>query len=103
MLREAFRLRLRAAGIPCDQMTGTYAQYRRPYVATGLAHAPTASPFDLGAGWPAAGYRAEDFPRTENLIHRFVTIPVGLAHSEEDIDYIAAVIRRIHTELAVAG
>lgn len=101
-LRDAFRARLKDAGIPCDQMTGTYAQYRRPYVATGLAHAPGATPFAVQAGWPARGYRAEDFPRTEDLIHRFVVIPVGVAHTEADIDYIAAVIRRAHEELIPA-
>jgi dTDP-4-amino-4,6-dideoxygalactose transaminase len=98
-LRDAFRARLQAAQIPCEQMTGTYAQYRRPYVATGLAHAPGATPFAVGAGWPGRGYRVEDFPRTEELIHRFVVIPVGVWHSEDDIDYIAAVIRRAQAEL----
>jgi dTDP-4-amino-4,6-dideoxygalactose transaminase len=98
-LRDAFRARLTQAGIPCDQMTGTYAQYRRPYVTTGFAHAAAASPFPLGSEWPGPGYRAEDFPRTEDLIHRFVVIPVGMRHSEEDIDYIAEVIRRAHAEL----
>jgi dTDP-4-amino-4,6-dideoxygalactose transaminase len=98
-LRDAFRARLQAAAIPCDQMTGTYAQYRRPYVATGLAHAPAATPLAVGPGWPEPGYRAEDFPRTENLIHRFVVIPVGVTHTDADIDYIAAVIRRAHAEL----
>lgn len=98
-LRDAFRARLKDAGIPCDQMTGTYAQYRRPYVATGLAHAPGATPFAVGPDWPARGYRAEDFPRTEDLIHRFVVIPVGVNHTEADIDYIATILRRSHAEL----
>jgi 8-amino-3,8-dideoxy-alpha-D-manno-octulosonate transaminase len=98
-VRDAFRARLKEAGIPCDQMTGTYAQYRRPYVATGLAHAPGATPFAVHGDWPAPGYRAEDFPRTEGLIHRFVVIPVGVTHTEEDVDHIAAVIRQIHADL----
>jgi 8-amino-3,8-dideoxy-alpha-D-manno-octulosonate transaminase len=98
-LRDGFRAKLKEARIPCDQMTGTYAQYRRPYVASGLAHAPGASPFHVGQGWPERGYRAEDFPRTESLIHRFVVIPVGVWHTSEDMDYIAAVIRRAHAEL----
>ncbi len=97
--RDAVRTRLQAAGVPCDQMTGTYAQYRRAYVETGLAHAPGATPFAVGPDWPAAGYRAQDFPRTESLIHRFICIPVGVNHTEADIDYIAAVLRRIHAEL----
>ena len=99
--RDAFRVKLKDAGVPCDQMTGTYAQYRRPYVATGLAHAPGASPFQVQENWPARGYRAEDFPRTEDLIHRFVVIPVGVTHTVEHIDYIAAVVRRIHDELGL--
>lgn len=102
-LRDAFRAKLKAANIPCDQMTGTYAQYRRPYVATGLAHAAGATPFPVGDRWPAAGYRAEDFPRTEDLIHRFVVIPVGVTHTDDDIDYIAAVIRRAHRELGLGA
>jgi 8-amino-3,8-dideoxy-alpha-D-manno-octulosonate transaminase len=100
-LRDAFRTKLKDAGIPCDQMTGTYAQYRRPYVASGLAHAPAATPFVINETWPSRGYRAEDFPRTEALIHRFVVIPVGVTHTEEDVDYIAAMIRRIHRELGL--
>jgi 8-amino-3,8-dideoxy-alpha-D-manno-octulosonate transaminase len=100
-LRDAFRERLRAARIPCDQMTGTYAQYRRPYVSTGLAHAPGATPFAVGQGWPEPEYRAESFPRTEDLIHRFVVIPVGMRHTNEDIDYIAEVIRRAQVELGL--
>lgn len=100
-LRDTFRAKLNDAQIPCQQMTGTYAQYRRPYVETGLAHAPGATPFHPGATWPEAGYRAEDFPRTENLIHRFVVIPVGMAHTEADMDYIADVIHRAHAELGL--
>ncbi|MES2694876.1 MAG: DegT/DnrJ/EryC1/StrS family aminotransferase [Verrucomicrobiota bacterium] len=98
-IRDAFREKLKEAGIPCDQMTGTYAQYRRAYVASGLAHAPGATPFAVGADWPTADYRAESFPRTEDLIHRFVVIPVGMSHTDEDMDYIAEVIWRAHAEL----
>lgn len=101
-LSDAFRARLTAAKVPCHQMTGTYAQYRRPYVVSGLAHAPAASPFAVGQGWPCKGYRVEDFPRTEDLISRFVVIPLGVDHTEEDADYIAAAVRRIHSELGVS-
>ncbi|WP_414661828.1 DegT/DnrJ/EryC1/StrS family aminotransferase [Horticoccus sp. 23ND18S-11] len=97
--RDVYRARLKDAKIPCEQMTGTYAQYRRAYVETGLAHAPGATPFPVGGVWPAQGYRAEDFPRTEDLIHRFIVIPVGVWHREDDMDTIAAVIRRTHDEL----
>jgi dTDP-4-amino-4,6-dideoxygalactose transaminase len=101
-LREGFRARLQEAGIPCQQMTGTYAQYRRPYVETGLAHSPGATPFPVGANWPTAAYRVESFPRTEDLIHRFVVIPVGVTHNEADIDYIAAVLQWSHRALGLA-
>lgn len=100
-LAEAFRARLKAARIPCDQMTGTYAHYRRAYVATGLAHAPGATPFAVGPQWPEAGYRMESFPQTEDLIHRFVVIPVGMNHTVEDIDYIVATMRTIYCELGL--
>lgn len=98
-LRDEFRRRLAAAGVPCQPMTGTYAQYRRPYVQTGLAHAKSASPFAAEAAWPAPGYRAEDFPRTEDLTSRFVAIPVGVNYTEAHADRIAETIRRVHAEL----
>jgi dTDP-4-amino-4,6-dideoxygalactose transaminase len=80
-------------------MTGTYAQYRRPYVISGLAHAPKASPFPAGSGWPAQGYRAEDFPRTEDLSHRFIAIPIGVNYTVEDAEKIGATIRQIHQNI----
>jgi 8-amino-3,8-dideoxy-alpha-D-manno-octulosonate transaminase len=95
-LRDAFRDELLKARIPCQQMTGTYAQYRRPYVISGLAHAPKASPFPVGTGWPAQRYRAEAFPRTEDLIHRFIAIPIGVNYTVEDAEYIGAAIRQAH-------
>jgi len=98
-LRDEFRTRLQAAGVPCEQMTGTYAQYRRPYVLSGLAHACAASPFRSGPDWPEPAYRAESFPRTEDLIHRFLVLPVGMKHTEDDIDRIGGVVRQIHAEL----
>jgi dTDP-4-amino-4,6-dideoxygalactose transaminase len=99
-LRDAFHHELQKARIPCQQMTGTYAQYRRPYVISGLAHAPKASPFPVSAGWPAQGYRAEDFPRTEDLIHRFIAIPIGVNYTVEDADKIGATVCQIHQHIA---
>lgn len=90
--RDALRARLADAGIPCEQMTGTYAQYRRPYVVSGRAHAPGASPFPAGAAWPAAGYRPEDFPATEGLIHRFIALPLGVNYAPADAAYIGDVV-----------
>jgi 8-amino-3,8-dideoxy-alpha-D-manno-octulosonate transaminase len=101
-LRDSFRNRLFRAKIPCQQLTGTYAQYRRPYVISGLAHSPSATPFPVGSGWPAQGYRPEDFPRTEDLIQRFIAIPIGVNYTPEDVDHIGATIRHIH-EKEVGG
>ena len=101
-LRDAFRKELVAAQIPCEQMTGTYAQYHREYVKSGLAHTPGASPFGVGEDWPGVGYRVEDFPQTESLVHRFVVIPVGMKHTLEDMDHISAVVRTIHAQLQIA-
>ena len=53
------------------------------------------------ATWPEAVYRAQDFRRTEDLIHRFVVIPVGMTHTEADEACIADVIRRAQAELGM--
>lgn len=101
-LRDEFRTRLAAAGVPCEPMTGTYAQYCRPYIGTGLAHARGADWRPAGTNDAMFGYRAEDFPNTESLIHRFVVIPVGMKHTVEDMDYIGEAVRRITRELGLS-
>ena len=102
-LRDEFRIRLTAAGIPCAPMTGTHAQYRRGYVVSGLSHSASASPFSVGTDWPGPGYRAEDFPQTEDLINRMISIPIGVNYSDENADRIGAEIRRIHGELGTGA
>jgi 8-amino-3,8-dideoxy-alpha-D-manno-octulosonate transaminase len=94
-----FREKLDARNVNCGQRTGTYPQYHRDYVKNGRAHAPGASPFRGLEPWPAPGYRAEDFPRTEQLTRRFVAIPLGWLYSIEDADHIAASISAVHHEL----
>ena len=95
----AFREKLDARNVNCGQRTGTYPQYHRDYVKNGRAHAPGASPFRGLEPWPAPGYRAEDFPRTEQLTRRFVAIPLGWLYTIEDADHIAASISAVHHEL----
>jgi dTDP-4-amino-4,6-dideoxygalactose transaminase len=95
----AFREKLDARNVNCGQRTGTYPQYHRDYVKNGRAHAPGASPFRGLEPWPAPGYRAEDFPRTEQLTRRFVAIPLGWLYTIEDADHIAASISAVHQEL----
>jgi len=68
-------------------------------VKTGRAHTPAASPFRDFKEWPAPGYRAEDFPRTEDLTKRFVAIPLGWLYTDADADYIADAIIAVHAEL----
>jgi dTDP-4-amino-4,6-dideoxygalactose transaminase len=87
-------------GISSRQMTGTYSHYAREYCQNGYAHAPAASPFARFADWPAEGYRAVDFPRTESIIHRFVAIPIGMAFTEEDADYIIEAVKEAHDRVA---
>ncbi len=41
----------------------------------------------------------EDFPRTEQLVHRFVAIPLGALYTIEDADYIAATIGAAYEEV----
>lgn len=88
----AARLRehLTARNVWCLQRTGTYPQYRRDYVKTGLTAHPALSPFRDLSPWPAPGYRAEDFPHTEDLTSRFVAVPIGWRYTSADVDHIAA-------------
>jgi 8-amino-3,8-dideoxy-alpha-D-manno-octulosonate transaminase len=98
-----FRERLDARNVNCRPMTGTYCHYARPYCQTGHAHAPGASPFAGETVWPAPGYRKEDFPRTEALIHRFVALPLGALYTDEDAGYIGDVVCHVHDELLDEG
>ena len=98
-LVESFRGKLDARNVNCGQRTGTYPQYNRDYVKTGLAHAPGASPFANLRPWPAPGYRAEDFPKTEALTRRFIALSLGWLYTEEDADYIADSVLAVHHEI----
>jgi dTDP-4-amino-4,6-dideoxygalactose transaminase len=49
--------------------------------------------------WPANGYRREDFPRTESIIHNFLALPVGVKYTNDDADYIVAAVKQVHREL----
>lgn len=94
-----FREKLDARNVNCGQRTGTYPQYGRDYVKTGLAHAPAASPFREYKNWPAPGYRAEDFPRTEDLTKRFIALPIGWLYTAADADYLADSVIAVHREV----
>lgn len=96
-----FRRRLDARNVWCQQRTGTYPQYKRDYVRSGLAAHPALSPFRGEKTWPAKGYRTEDFPRTEDLTTRFVALPIGWRYTAEDADYIAASIEAVHDEVGL--
>jgi 8-amino-3,8-dideoxy-alpha-D-manno-octulosonate transaminase len=96
---DAFRTRLDARNVWCQQRTGTYPQYRRGYVQSGLAVHRAGSPFQDLKPWPAPGYRAEDFPRTEDLTARFVALPLGWRYTVEDADHIAASVEAVHAEV----
>lgn len=95
----AFRAQLNARNVNCAQRTGTYPQYGRDYVKTGRAFVPAMSPFREFKEWPAVGYRAVDFPRTEDLTKRFVAIGIGWLYTEEDADYVADAIVAVHASV----
>ena len=99
MLANKFNNELDALNVNCAKMTGTYCHYAREYCIHRNAHTPAASPFAKFSEWPANGYRAQDFPRTEDLVHRFVSLPLGVLYSVEDADYIAASVEAIHSKL----
>jgi 8-amino-3,8-dideoxy-alpha-D-manno-octulosonate transaminase len=92
---DRVRTALAERGVPCQQRTGTYPQYRRPHLLTGRTHHPALSPFRDLRPWPAPGYRAEDFPRTEDLTQRFIALPIGWRYTAADIDTIAGHVRDV--------
>ena len=92
----SFREKLDARNINCGARTGTYPQYHRDYVKNGRAHTAAASPFRGIEPWPAPGYRAENFPRTEDFTRRFLAIPLGWLYTMDDADYIAEGIVAVH-------
>uniref|UniRef100_UPI004049B354 DegT/DnrJ/EryC1/StrS family aminotransferase n=1 Tax=Cephaloticoccus sp. TaxID=1985742 RepID=UPI004049B354 len=94
-----FHEKLNALNVNCGARTGTYPQYNRDYVKTGLAHHPALSPFKDFKEWPAPGYRAQDFPRTEDLTKRYIALPIGWLYTEEDADYIGDSVVKIHREV----
>jgi len=100
-LANEFRKRLDTLNINCNKTTGTYCHYAREYCQTGHAHHPKASPFAKFKTWPARGYRKEDFPRTESLIHGFIALPIGALYVDQDADYIAQCVRHVHGELGI--
>lgn len=98
-LAKEFSSRLESRNVNCTKMTGTYCQYDREYCKNRATYHPPSSPFAKFEEWPAQGYRAEDFPKTEALIHRFVSLPLGALYTEEDADYIAESVRAVHQEM----
>jgi len=94
-----FHEKLNALNVNCGARTGTYPQYNRDYMKTGLAHHPALSPFKDFKEWPAPGYRAQDFPRTEDLTKRYIALPIGWLYTEEDADYIGDSVVKIHREV----
>lgn len=98
-LTREFVRQLDARNINCVRTTRTYIHYTRDYCSQRSVHTPSASPFRAFPTWPAPGYRAEDFPRTENLAHRFVSLPIGVLYTENDARYIAESICDVHRDL----
>lgn len=95
-----FHEKLNALNVNCGARTGTYPQYNRDYVQSPqMTHHPALSPFRDEPVWPAPGYRAEDFPRTEDLTKRFIALPLGPLYTTEDADYIGDCIVRVHREV----
>ena len=98
-LVEPFRAALDAREVNCLPRTGTYPQYHRENILTARAHHPAASPFRDMKPWPAPGYRAEDFPVTEDLTRRFIALPIGWKYTLDDATHIAESLIAVHAEL----
>ena len=98
-LAVEFSKRLEAMNVNAKKTTFTYCHYAREYCQTGHAHHPDASPFKDMKPWPAKGYRREDFPKTESIIHNFLALPIGVKYTDEDADYIVAAVKQVHRDL----
>lgn len=98
-LAQKFSGILSSRNIHCMKRTGTVPHYNKPYCVNRATVTEAGSPFRQFSTWPAKGYRAEDFPRTERIVHRFVAIPIGALYTTEDADYIAATIVAAHEEV----
>jgi dTDP-4-amino-4,6-dideoxygalactose transaminase len=98
-LAVEFSKKLEAMNVNAKKTTFTYCHYAREYCQTGHAHHPAASPFTEMKPWPAKGYRREDFPKTESIIHNFLALPIGVKYADDDADYIVAAMRQVHREL----
>ena len=98
---KIFAEKLDARNVNCMKMTGTACHYDRQYCLNRSTAKSTASPFRDFAEWPAPGYRAVDFPRTEDLVRRFVALPLGVLYTEEDADHIAESVIEVHKELGI--
>ena len=94
-----FHEKLNARNVNCGARTGTYPQYNRDYVKTGQVHHPALSPFKDFKEWPAPGYRAMDFPKTEDLTKRYIALPIGWLYTDEDADYIGDSVAQVHAEV----
>ena len=98
-LATQFSQKLEAMNVNAKKTTFTYCHYAREYCQTGHAHAAAASPFAKFKQWPAPGYRQQDFPKTEAIVHTFLALPIGIKYTDDDADYIAAAVRQVHGEL----
>lgn len=98
---KEFTEALRERGVNCAKMTGTYCHYYKDYCVHRMAHAPLASPFAHETEWPAKGYRKEDFPITESLVHRFVVLPTGVLHTPDDGAYIGDTVAALYERIVL--
>jgi 8-amino-3,8-dideoxy-alpha-D-manno-octulosonate transaminase len=98
---QAIQTGLEKRGVYAQPRTGTYSQYRRPYCLNRSTHSGIAAPFAEYSQWPAAGYRPEDFPRTEGLVRNLISLPVGCNYSEDDAKWIAEQIDATLDEVGV--
>jgi len=92
--------KLQAHNVNCRKMTRTYPHYAADYCTQRTSHAESANVFRDESIWPAEGYRVEDFPKTNDIIDRFVVIPLGPKYSLEDAEYVGDCILAAYSELA---
>lgn len=81
----------RTCNLNCSRTTMIFTHYNKAYCNEGLTHYGQAACFD-GMSFPNEAYSKDGFPVTEDLIHRCVSMPMGVLFTEEDARHMADVL-----------
>ncbi len=92
---KSFRLEMEERGVPCARLTGTYPHYQGEYCREGTAFHDAFSPKKHFSTWPAEGFRPDDFPKTQSIVAKYVTMAIGVSYSNEDLDFMITNLQEV--------